>query len=104
MRGNSQRPSEAVRISFATCTCDRCVNQLCPRFGIPHQDLRLSCVNAAHHAGMLAIDRKFLIRNSSAAMADLVQAARSLNPISAVLFEQFVMIGLLLAHPHNYSE
>jgi transcriptional regulator GlxA family with amidase domain len=35
---------------------------------------------------------------------DLEYAAPLLNPISAALFEQFVMLGLLLAHPHNYSD
>jgi AraC-like DNA-binding protein len=38
------------------------------------------------------------------AMADMDQAAPLLNSITAALFEQFVMIGLLLAHPHNYSD
>jgi AraC-like DNA-binding protein len=38
------------------------------------------------------------------AMTDLEQAASVLNPITASLFEQFVMVGLLLAHPHNYSD
>jgi AraC-like DNA-binding protein len=38
------------------------------------------------------------------AMTDLEQGALLVNPISASLFEQFVMVGLLLAHPHNYSD
>jgi AraC-like DNA-binding protein len=38
------------------------------------------------------------------AMTDLEQEAPLLNPITASLFEQFVMVGMLLAHPHNYSE
>jgi AraC-like DNA-binding protein len=38
------------------------------------------------------------------AMADLDQNALLTHPVAMSLFEQFVMIGLLLAHPHNYSE
>jgi AraC-like DNA-binding protein len=38
------------------------------------------------------------------AMTDLEQGALLVNPITASLFEQFVMVGLLLAHPHNYSD
>lgn len=37
------------------------------------------------------------------AMDDLDWSAPLSNPITTRLFEQFVMIGLLLAHPHNYS-
>ena len=37
------------------------------------------------------------------AMADLDQNARLMNPITTSLFEQFVMVGLLHAHPHNYT-
>jgi len=37
------------------------------------------------------------------AIADLDQNARLMNPITTSLFEQFVMIGLLHAHPHNYT-
>jgi AraC-like DNA-binding protein len=38
------------------------------------------------------------------ALTDLEQSVPLLNPISANLFEQFVMTGLLLAHPHSYSD
>jgi transcriptional regulator GlxA family with amidase domain len=38
------------------------------------------------------------------AMTDLEQAVPLLNSITASLFEQFVMAGLLLTHPHNYSD
>ena len=38
------------------------------------------------------------------AMTDLEQAAPLLNPITASLFEEFLTVGLLLAHPHNYSD
>src|SRR5262249_28325800 len=37
------------------------------------------------------------------AMADFDQNARLMNPITTSLFEQFVMVGLLHAHPHNYT-
>lgn len=37
-------------------------------------------------------------------MTDLEQGTPLLNPITASLFEQFIMVGLLLAHPHNYSD
>lgn len=45
-----------------------------------------------------------LAHYANAAIVDLEYAAPLLNPISAALFEQFVMLGLLLAHPHNYSD
>ena len=38
------------------------------------------------------------------AMSDLDQTTPLMNPITTGLFEQFVMVGLLLTHPHNYSE
>jgi len=37
------------------------------------------------------------------AMTDLDQTTPLMNSITTSLFEQFVMVGLLLAHPHNYS-
>jgi AraC-like DNA-binding protein len=45
-----------------------------------------------------------LAHYARAAMTDLEQAAPLLNPVTASLFEQFVIDGLLLAHPHNYSD
>jgi hypothetical protein len=38
------------------------------------------------------------------AIADLDRAVPLLNPITTGLFEQFIIVGLLLAHPHNYSD
>jgi AraC-like DNA-binding protein len=39
-----------------------------------------------------------------AAVADLDQPAPLLNPVTTSLFAQFLMTGLLLAHPHGYSD
>jgi AraC-like DNA-binding protein len=39
-----------------------------------------------------------------ATIADLDQSTPLLNPIMMGLFEQFLMTGLLLAHPHTYSD
>src|SRR5215471_1122527 len=45
-----------------------------------------------------------LVGYALTAMADLDRNAPLMNPITTGLFEQFVMVALLLAHPHNYSE
>jgi AraC-like DNA-binding protein len=45
-----------------------------------------------------------LMHHVRAAIADLDQPAPLLNPITMSLFEQFLTTGLLLAHPHSYSE
>ena len=40
-----------------------------------------------------------------AAVADLEQPGSALlNPLTMSMFEQFIMTGLLLSHPHNYFE
>jgi AraC-like DNA-binding protein len=39
-----------------------------------------------------------------AAIADFDQPAPLLNPFTTSFFEQFLMTGLLLAHPHTHSE
>jgi AraC-like DNA-binding protein len=44
-----------------------------------------------------------LVHYVLSAMADLDQKTRLMNPIATSLFEQFVMVGLLHAHPHNYT-
>ncbi|HJU15954.1 MAG TPA: AraC family transcriptional regulator [Stellaceae bacterium] len=45
-----------------------------------------------------------LLHYVRSAIADLEEPAPLLNPITTSLFEQFLMTGLLLAHPHTYSE
>jgi AraC-like DNA-binding protein len=44
-----------------------------------------------------------LVHYVLSAIADLDQNAGLMNPITTSVFEQFVMIGLLHAHPHNYT-
>ena len=46
-----------------------------------------------------------LARYVLAAIADLEQPDSALlNPITMSMFQQFIMTGLLLSHPHNYRE
>jgi transcriptional regulator GlxA family with amidase domain len=46
-----------------------------------------------------------LARYLLAAVADLEQPDSALlNPITMSMFQQFIMTGLLLSHPHNYLE
>jgi len=45
-----------------------------------------------------------LVDSALAALTDLDRPAPLLHPITTGLFEQFVTFGLLLAHPHNYSD
>ena len=46
-----------------------------------------------------------LARYMLAAIADLEQSDSALlNPITMSMFQQFIMTGLLLSHPHNYLE
>jgi AraC-like DNA-binding protein len=44
-----------------------------------------------------------LISHAWSAIEDAEHDAALLNPITIGLFEQFLMVGLLIAHPHNYS-
>lgn len=44
-----------------------------------------------------------LVGYARSAMADVNRDPSLLNPITIDLFEQFFMVGLLIAHPHNYS-
>ena len=46
-----------------------------------------------------------LLRYMLAAISDLEQPDSALlNPITMGMFQQFIMTGLLLSHPHNYLE
>jgi len=61
---NTQRPGKAVRILLSTRVCDCRFDEPRPGLGVPHYNFGLPCIDAANHARMLAIDRKFVIRKS----------------------------------------
>ena len=64
MRGDPERPCEAVRIISSTAMRHRLFQETSSRFGEAHQQMGLPGIQPANHTRMLAIDREFRIGNA----------------------------------------
>ena len=63
VRGNPERPREAVRIIAPTAMRHRLFHETCSGLHKACQQMGLPRIQPANHTGMLAVDRELLIRN-----------------------------------------